>query len=176
MAAPVKPNKISVFGKQPWIWTPTLAQDAPSVATITGASALNVSCYWLSDTALPDMQQDAVELPALLCEKETFETAGQAKWTGGVMRYAIEPQAAPASNGKKAYETLANGAVGYLVGSLGLDVIEHTLVVGDFVNSYPVELGVPHIAPSGNGPDAIAIVTQRYFITAAPKENVALVA
>lgn len=177
MAAPIRPAGAKTFGKEKWVFVPTLANPAaPATATeLTAASALDVSCYFYSSSGKPDVSQDRVTPPPRICDTQQYEAMGLGKWQGGDLHYAVDPQAAAGSDGKKALEKFPEGTTGYLVQRLGVDV-DTDFAAGQFVSVYPVELGTPVVTNEGDGEAAEAAIKQAFAITAKPETLVATAA
>ena len=176
MAAPIRPAGTKTLGSENWLWVPTIADlSAPTKAELTAASALDVTCYFYTSTARPSVNQNRSQPPARICDTQQYEELGLAQWTGGDLHYAIDPQATAGSDGKKAYEALAEASDGFLVNRMG--IAKDTAVdTGQFVIAYPASTGVAVITPEGDGESAEAAVVQGYAITGAPSGLVAVVA
>lgn len=176
MADPIRPAGAKVFGKKNWIFVPAIADTtAPTVAEITGATALDVSCYFYNSTGAPDVNQNRVQAPQRVCDTQQFEQLGLAQWQGGDMRYAVDPQAASGSDGKKALEKFAEGTTGFLVKRTGV-AVDTAVTAGQFVTVYPVALGTPVETEEGDGEAAEAAIKQAFAITAEPSQFVAVAA
>lgn len=176
MAAPVRPASASTYGRDKWWFVPTMTDyTAPKLSEINAAGSLDVSCMLFDSTDKPGVENNRVTKNRRICDTAVYEQIGDAKFNGGNLQYAIDPQAASGSAGKKAFETLTSGAAGYLVRRLGIDVNTDG-ATGQFVNVYPIQLGNPHIQPIGDGETSEASVTQAFAITGPPKQNIALVA
>ncbi len=175
MAAPTRTNSASTFARDKWVWVPTIATPTgPKISEVTGGSTLDVSCYLFDETDKPTVESNRVTRKRRLCDKTQEEGFGVVKYNGGTLRYAVAPQAAAGSSGKKAFETLTAGTTGYLLRRMDLPV-ETDLALGHFVNLYQVTLDVAHIEPIGDGEDAEASVSQDYVIVGTPVQNVAIV-
>lgn len=174
MSAPINPAASKAFAREKFIFVPTLTNPAsPTAAELTGASALDISCYLWEDVNRPTQSTNRVSLMRRLCDSKVFERIGTTQYQGADLVYAVDPQAAALSNGKKAYEKLTAGATGYLVQRDGIDV--NTDIAADqFVNVYPVELGPSIPSKVGSGEAAENAMTCTYAITADPKFVVAV--
>lgn len=175
MAAPTRPNSAKVYTRDKWIFVPTLAdQDAPAAATeVNGASALDLSKMLFASSARPSASTNLASAPRRLGDASVFQFVGETSWTLGELRYSFDPQAAAASEGKEAYETLPAGTTGFLINALNFPV-DDDLAAADFVSVYPVEFGVQVETPEGDGEGAEVAIAQTVAITNPPSINVAL--
>ncbi len=176
MATPTRPAGTKVFGRERDAFVPAIADlTAPKLTEITAASAIDLSCYFYNTTARPDVNQNRVTPPPRVCDTQQFERMGLAQWQGGDLRYAVDPQAAALSTGKKALEALPEGTTGFLVVRFGIAVATD-FAVGQFVKIYPIEVGAQVDLPEGDGEAAEAAIKQAFAVTAQPTGYVALVA
>lgn len=120
----------------------TIANPAsPSLATeINAASSLDVSCFVYADGWSHTLEQNKVEAPLRLCTKRTSDKFGNAKFTLQDLMYVVDPQAAAASDGVKAYETLLPDLSLWFVERQGLNAETDDFTAGEFVNLHPVQL------------------------------------
>jgi hypothetical protein len=148
------PPGVDAEGRRKVIFSPT---QTLSVATLTGATSVEISCYLTKNTigvsAETERGTDERE-----CTVEVFETLGKTTWSVADLEYVWEPQAEPGSLTNKAYEMLAPGTTGILTFQWGLDV-QDDLVAGSKVWQFPVTVGqqVPK-TPEGNAAEKIKIV------------------
>ena len=169
MAAPINPGSTKAFGREKWIFAPTIAStSAPTVAELTGASALDVSCFLFSESARPSQNTNLVTKQRRICDTNQYQQIGVTTYSGGELTYSLDPQAAAASNPKKAYEKFPAGTTGYLVRRLGIDV-NTDIVAAQFVDVFPVELGPPMPTVIGDGETAEVGAVNTFAITAAPQ-------
>lgn len=174
------PEGVRVRGRTSLKWVPTLADPtAPSLATeVNAAGALDISCFVYADSWTPAQEQNKGEAPLRLCTEVTVDEFGNLKYTLPDLSYIIDPQAAAATDGVKAYETLTPGLVGYIVERLGLRAKTEAFVVGQFVTVWPIELG-PQLQ-TGDRSDEFAQFTVMQPIRVSdpgePWQRVALVA
>lgn len=176
MTAPVRPAGVKAFGKEKWSFVPAIAtQGTPKVTEITATGALDMSCYLYDTTAEPAVNQNRVTPPPRLCDTAQYERIGLANYQGGDAIYAVDPQAATGSTGKKAYETLPKGTTGFLVRRLGIDV-NTDWTIGDFVSVFPVEFGEQLITKVGQAEATEVSVQQSFAITGPPSTLVAVIA
>lgn len=176
MAAPIRPNSVSAFGTEKWVFVPTLtAPNAPSLAELNAASALDVTKMLMESSARPDASTEMARSERRVGDVESFEFPGETQWTGGEIMYQFAPQAAALSDGKKAYEKLPQGTTGWLVRRLGINR-DTDLAVGQFVTSFPVAFGVQVETTVGDGASREVAVKQGVGVTGAPYTNKAVVA
>jgi hypothetical protein len=166
---------IPVLGNFSILWVPTIADiDAPSLATELGASAFDLSCYLLADGWEFSTDSNKGTAPRRVCQTSQFERFTTSTYKLKDLRYIIQPQAAAASDGKDAFETLTEGLNGYFVERLGMDP-DTALAAGQFVNVIPVTLGEQTIM-GGDGDNDDFVVFQPVSVRGTPTQNVALVA
>lgn len=175
MAAPINPGATKAFGKEKWAFVPTIADiNAPTVTAVNGASALDISCYLFDDFGRPSQSTNVVTKKRRVCDTVQYQQIGVTTYGSGELQYSVDPQAAAASNGKKAWEKFPAGTTGFLVRRLGLDV-NTDFAAGQFVDVFPVELGPPMPMVIGDGETAEVGVTNTFAITSAPSFIKALV-
>jgi hypothetical protein len=177
MAAPLRPTSTKMYLKERWIFVPTGSYDpdAPSLAILEGSTALDVTNMFFQSSARPSQSTNLARSPKRVGDAESYEFVGETQPSLGELRYAFNPQAAAASDGKKASEKLLPGATGHLVNRLGIDR-DTDSEIGDFVTSYPVELGPQLEVPEGADEGAEVAIAQIAAQTGPKSMNVALVA
>lgn len=175
MVAPVRPNPAKTFGREKVVYTATISSylTALTAAEATAVGNLDISCYLMSDWGRPTQNTNRVQYARRLCDTTQYEAVGTTNYTGGDIRYSIDPQAALLSDAKKAYEKFPAGTVGYFIQRLGVNVTTD-LAAAQFVNIWPVEFGPQMVTPSSDGEDAEAIVMQTFTISAPPKFQLAI--
>lgn len=180
MVAPSKPQLVTANGKDSWFFVPAVAnKTAPTVAEVNAATGLNISCYLWSDFEGLSSSTGKVTLPRLLCELNTYEANDVTTFTVADLDFAFAPQAAAASDGKKAWDKFkAGGLTGFLVRRQGIvaDQSAPEAAAGQFVDVMPVEIG--KAVPGKTGTDAAGVyrATAPVAITGEPAFNVAVVA
>lgn len=172
MAAPVRPDPSQAYGTEKWVFCPT---STLSVATLTGATALDVTDMMLDSSARPDADTNLVEAPMRVGDTESFQFAGKTAWTWGEFRYAFNPQGAALSDGVKAYEKFPAGTTGFFYCRPGIDR-DTDLAIGQFVEEYPVEFGVQVRVKEGDGEGSEWAIKQTLAITNEPTLRQVLVA
>lgn len=146
------------------VWVPAIADpDAPTVAEVTGASAVDVSCYLTGDGWNPGLDEQTIS-DDRLCSRETFEQAGRSSRTLTV-RYVINPTD-PTNN--KAQETFVPGTQGFFVVRPGTDY-EPDLAASDNVRVWPVSAGqMNELPPEAN---SVLKAEQRMFVRGPVRMN-----
>lgn len=175
MAAPIRPAASKNFGREKYLYVPTIADiSAPTVTELTAVGVLDISCYLFDGFTRPDQNTNRVRPERRVCDTKQYESIGITDYSGGDLMYAVDPQAAALSDGKKAYEKLVAGN-GYLVRRNGDDV-NTDVAAGDFVDVMPVELGPSIPITVGSGETAENAMKCAYAITSEPEWLVAVVA
>lgn len=174
------PEGVTVQGNVGLFWVPVIAvSTAPKLATeINAAASLNISCFVMGGSWSPGAEQSKGEAPPRLCSKVTFDRLGNTKYTLQDLVVSVDPQGATGSDGVKAYEKMTAGLAGYVVERLGLDARLSAWAVGQFVNVWPVTLGV-RMPITGDTSDEYAEFTYAQSLvvrTPGPSERVAVVA
>lgn len=175
MAAPIRVAATKTFQREKVVFASAVANylTALSTAEATAAGNLDISCYLMAEWGRPAQNTNRVQLTRRLCDGAQYEQIGTTNYTGGELTYAIDPQAAAASNGKKAYEKFPEGTSGFFIQRLG-PAVSLDLAAAQFVNIFPVSFGPQMIQPSSNGEEQEAVVMQSYAITAPPAFNIAI--
>jgi len=176
MAVPTKPTLVSAFGNESWGFVLTVANiQLPSVAELNAATGFNLSCSVFGEQEGVSATTEKVTLPRLLCETDTFEVNGSTTHAMADLMVSFNPQGAAASVGKKAWETLVSGATGFLWRRQGIAGTTD-LVIGQFVDIIPTQLGTRIPTKTGAGADGVFAFTVPASITSTPAYNKALVA
>lgn len=153
MALTIPPG-VDASGRRNIIFSPT---NSPSVATLTGATCVEVSCYLTKGTfgITGETERGTDERE---CTTQVAEVLGKTTYSMADLDYVWEPQAEAASATNKAYDTLKEGTAGFIVVRYGIDT-GTALTVGDKVDFYPVTLG-PQIpkTPEGGSAEKLKIV------------------
>lgn len=174
MAAPIRPNPVKTFGKDKWVFVATIANTAaPTAAECTAGTVLDVTMMAFDGEGYPTSSTNRPVLERRIGDTIVYEQIGIQNVTGGTMLFQIQPQAAGASDGKKAYEKFIAGTTGYFVRRMGTAVATD-LAAGQFVTVYPVEFSAPFPTTVGEGESAEAAFQSEYAITSAITPLVAL--
>lgn len=178
MVAPTKPRKVRAHGKDSWWLVPAVAnKTAPSAAEINASTGINISCTVLAEGDSLTAETSKVTLPAYLCETEQFEGNDSTTFSMGDVVGGFDPQAAVASNDKKAFEFLRNGFTGFAVRRQGItaDQTASEAASGQFFDVVPVEIARAIPGKSGNDSSAIYTFSAAVSVTGSPALNVAAV-
>lgn len=176
MAAPIRPASAKAYGREKWFFAPAVADlTEPTVAEVTAVTGLDISCYMFDSSGDPTQNTNLVERQRRRCDTKTFQQIGTTQYDGGELRYAVDPQAVAASDGKKAWEKFPEGTTGFFIRRFNVDV-DTDLAAGQFVDVFPVELGPPMTTKEGDGESSEVAATQTFAITSDPEFIVAIVA
>lgn len=153
------------------IFAPT---NSLSVATLNGATAVELTCY-LTKGTLGISAETETGTDERECTAQVFEVLGNTTWTVNDLEYVWETQAAASSPTNKAYDTLKKGTTGFLVLRFGKDV-DTAPAVGDKVWRIPVTLGaqVPK-QREGNAAEKLKI-TQKVVVSGNVVQDAVLIA
>lgn len=178
MVAPTKPQLVIANGKDSWFYVAAIAnKNAPTALEINAGTALNISCYLWSDFEGVTSSTAKITLPRLLCEINQYEANDVTTFSSSDLDFAMAPQAAAASDGKKAWDKFkAGGLTGFLVQRQGItaDQTASEAAAGQFVNVIPVEIGKAIPGKTSTGPDGVYRATAPVAVTAEPAWNVAV--
>jgi hypothetical protein len=117
-----------------------------------------------------------VKLDRRAGDTEAFEFIGETSYEGGDCVMQFSPQAAAASDGKKAWEKFVAGTTGFLCKRE--DVARATTpVAGQFLSSViPVEFGPPIPTKQGEGEAGQGAFKSTFAVTSQPGFNLAILA
>lgn len=176
MAAPIRPSATKAYLREKVVFVPTIAAEgAPTVAELTGASALDVTKMLYASSARPSQTTNLARAPRRLGDGATYEFVGESQSSIGEVRYSFDPQAAAASDGKKAAEKFVEGTTGFLVYRWGIDR-DTDVAAGQFVTVVPVEFGPQNETTEGDGEAAEVAIVQTVAQTGPKSMNVAVAA
>lgn len=172
----INPTGVTAQGNVKLIYVATIADtEEPAMTELSAGTSLDVSCYLFEGGWQPAQEANKVTAPRRLCSRVVYEKFGTTTQSLGDIRYSVSPQAAAASDGKKALEKFVPGATGYLVERLGLDAVTVDFAVGQFVNLYPVVFG-PQLITGDTSDEAAEFEVQQPIAQSGPSvQNVALV-
>lgn len=180
MAAPTKPQLVTANGKDSWFFVPAIADtSAPTAAEINSGTGLNISCYLFAEFEGVTASTGKVTLPRLLCETAQYEANDVTTFTSTDLDFAFSPQAAAASDGKKAWDKFKEGGLsGYLVRRQGVvaDSATSEAVAAQFVDVVPVDIGKAIPGKTGTDASGVYRATAPVAITGEPEWNVAVAA
>lgn len=181
MAEPLRPAAAKLFGRENWIFVPTIASGtlAPTVAEATGASSLDITNIVFADGAPdPSKNTNVVDQNRRFGDTTVSQFVGTTTYGGGEFTYQFDAQGAAASNPVKAWEKFLNSSgtiTGYFVRRQNIAKAT-TPVAGQFVDVYPVEIGPSMPTRSGDGESAEGAAMATFAITSAPAFKIAVLA
>ncbi len=172
----IRPKGTKYYLRSKWVWVPTLANPAaPTVAELTGASALDVTYMFYASTATPSQSTNLATAPKRVGDGVTYQFVGESTLSIGEVRYSFDPQSAALADGRKAFEKFTPGATGYLVNRLGINR-DTDIVATQKVTCYPAECGEQQEVPEGDAEGAEVAIVQTFAATGPKSLNVAVAA
>lgn len=177
MAAPIRPPGTKAYLRKKVVWVPkgTYNPEAPSLAILTGATALDVTKMFYSSSASPSQSTNMARAPKRIGDGESYEFVGESQATLGEMRYSTNPQGVALSDGVKAQEKFVPGSEGFLVFRYGIDR-DTDLLATQFVTSYPAECGPQLEVEEGDAEGAEMAIVQPFAQTGPKSMRKAIVA
>lgn len=177
MAEPLRPAATKVYGKENWVFVPTIGDiTAPTAAEVTAVSALDISrIAFASGAPTPSQSTNLATQERRLADTTETQFIGTTTYAGGEMTYQFNPQGAAASDDVKLWEKIPEGTTGYLVRRLGV-ARATALAAGQFVDVYPVEFGPSMPTKAGDGESAEAAAVCTFAVTSAPAFKKAIAA
>lgn len=142
---------------------------APTVAEVTGTSAVNVSCLALSDGYARSSELAQADRRRA-CEETGYQVAGSRTVTFEPLRMVYDPQD-PTADVSKAYAALTEGEHYYIVERLGISGKEE-LTTGEIVDVYFVRLDTKEKLPPGE--DGELEFTAQFTNLSTPNRDVSL--
>lgn len=178
--AVITPSLVKSYGREKWLWVPgangIADTDAPTIGELSAVGVLDLTGYLFADQfGGPTTTTNKGTLPRRFSETVQYQASGTRTWDMPDLVLAVDPQAAPGSDGKKALEALTEGASGFLVQRQG-DLASVDIATGDYVNVYPVSVDKPLASKTGNDEFAVFALSQSVSITAEPTTLVAVTA
>lgn len=174
MALTIPPG-VDANGRRNAIFCPT---DTLSVATLEGATAVELMCYLTKGTfgVSSDTERGTDDRE---CTLVSAEVMGNTKYSMNDLEYVWEPQDDGSSTTNKAFNLLGprtGGATGFIIVRYGI-LQDTALAVGDLVDKLPVTLG-PQLPKSidGSNPAEKLKITQAVTIGQGAEFGVPLVA
>jgi hypothetical protein len=180
MTEPSRPSPIKTFGKENWIYVPTIADtSAPTVSEITGASSLDITRIAFRDggPAFP-RTTNVVTQNARYGDTLDRQAIGKTTYGNAEMMYQFDPQSAAGSTGKKAYEKFlysSSTVTGYLVRRMGVGRAVAP-AAAQFVDIYAVEFGPSQPTNQGSEDSVEAAASCTVVVTDVPVFNTAIAA
>lgn len=178
MAEPLRPTPAKLYGRENWIYVPTIANtSAPTVAEVTAASTLDVTRIVFADGApSPSQNTNLVSQGRRFGDTTETQFVGTTTYNGGEMTFQFDAQGAAASDGVKAWEKFsAGGVTGYLVRRQNV-ARATSVAAAQFVDVYPVEFGPAMPTRSGDGEAAEGAAVCSFAVTSQPVFKVAVAA
>ena len=179
MVAPTKPQLVTANGKDSWFFVPAIADiTAPTPTEINAATGLNISCFLWAEFEGVTSSTGKVTLPRLLCETQQYEANDSTTYSMSDLDFAFAPQAASATDGKKAWDKFkAGGLSGFLVRRQGVKAndVASEATAGQFVDIIPVEVGAAVPGKTSTGADGVYRAVAPVAVIGAPEWNVAVV-
>lgn len=166
MVAPVRPASTKAYLRKKIVWVPTGSYnpDTPSLAILTGATALDVTKMFFTSSADPSLSTNLASAPKRVGDGETYQFVGESQLALGEMRYSFNQQGAALADTVKAYEKFVPNSTGFLVYRYGIDR-DSDLATGQFVTSYPAECGPQLEVEEGDAEGAEAAIVQVFAAT-----------
>lgn len=179
MTEPLRPTPAKTYGRENWIYIPTIASAtlAPTVAEITAGSTLDITrIAFAGDEPNLNSTTNRVKLDRRAGDTEVYEFIGETTYEGGECVMQFSPQAAAGADGKKAWEKFVAGTTGFI--AKREDVARATTpVAGVFLSSVvPVEFGPPIPTKKGDGEAGQGAFKVTWAVTSAPAFSVAVLA
>lgn len=177
MAAPTRPAGTKAYLRKKIILVKDAAYDpdSPSLAILTGSSALDVTMMFYASSARPSTTNNMAKAPKRVGDGATYEFVGEAQESLGDVRYSFDPQAAALSVGKECAEFLPEGTKGHYVVRYGPDR-DDDLALAQFVTSRPFEAGNQDEDEEGDDEGAEVAIKQALAATGPKSFNKAIVA
>lgn len=156
----VFPDGIKALGNTSVVVAPALANPAaPTVAEVTGAAAVNASCYLYSSFSA-NVTAARGDKPKRFCEKKTRQGFGPETTEISDLQYVEAPQGTDTDPANKVRVAMTPYTTQYVVERRGLPADTAVLAVGDRVNVHQVELGPQSRTRTGDGDQDEFSVTQ----------------
>lgn len=181
MAEPTRPAAAKLYGRENWIFVPTIASAtlAPTVAEINAASGLDITNMVFSDGApSPTQSTNLVDQQRRFGDTTTAQFVGTTTYGGGEFTFQFNQQGAAASEGVLAWEKFLNSGAtvsGYFCRRSNV-VKSTTPAAGQFVDTFPVEIGPSMPGKAGDGEAAEGAATATFAVTATPAFKKAILA
>lgn len=179
MAEPPRPAPAKTYGKENWIFIPAIASAAlaPTVAEATAASGLDITNTVFADAAPdPSKTTNRAQQGRRFGDTSQFEFIGSTVYTGGDIQYAVDTQAAPASAGRKMWETIPDGTTGFLARRQGVARATAVAAGQTLAAVYPVEFGPSDPKDHGDAEASESGAMATFAITGQPKFMVVVLA
>jgi len=143
----------------------------PTVAELTGAGVIDISCYLTGDGLAISVDQQTVS-DERLCSTSTFEKRGRKTHSVDVT-YIDNTNSVANADQNEAREALEEGSHHYLVTRRNV-AYETAIAAAQKVRVYPVEAGFPAEVPGEA--NSVTRSTSKLFVEAEPGIDVAVTA
>lgn len=178
MALPSQPAPALTFGRESAYYVPTggfANYLAPTATELAAASVLDFTLIAMADgTARPSQSNNRVQAGRRMGSTTQYERKGVRQIQGGTLTYAVQPQAAAASVGKKAFEKFLGGpSGGFIVQRFDVDIATAP-TAGQFVKVWPADLSESILQPSSDDESGEVVGQCDYFLTDKESTLVAL--
>lgn len=151
--------------------------NGPKLATeIKAATSVDLSCFLYPAGWAPTVTTNKGTKPPRLCSKEQLEQFNRSTYGLADLLYAWDPQADDTDLDNKAYTTLSEGLVVYLIERLGKDSQDVDFAADDYVNVHKVRLGPQLDAGDPTDENAEFQIRQPAIYELAPVRRVKVVA
>lgn len=155
------------------VWfVPAIADpSAPTVAELTGAGVVDLSCYLTGDGLALSVDQATIS-DERLCSTQVYGQPGRKTFTASVT-YIDNTNSDNETDSNEAADTLIEGTSGYLVTRRGLPY-EVAPAADQKVSVWPIGAGMPtEVAPEAN---SVLRTTQALYVQGEVHQKVALTA
>lgn len=176
MTEPLRPAATKTYGKENWVFVPTIASAtlAPTAAEYTAGT--DISRIVFADGApAPTQATNRASASRRYADTEQYEFIGSTQYTGGDIVYQFGPQGAAASDAVKLWETIPTGTTGFLVRRMGI-ARATAGAAGQFVDIFPVEFGPSMPVDHGDAEASEAAAMATFAVTSAPAFKKAILA
>lgn len=153
------------------ILAPAVAGKAPTVAEVTAASLVDISCYLTGDGLNLTTDQATIQ-DERLCSTQTYEKPGRKTNTAEVT-YIDNSNSEFEDTDNAAAEALIEGSTHFLITRRGVPY-ETPFEAGQKVSVWPIQCGAPREVP----PEANSVIrtTQKLFVTGEVRQRVEITA
>lgn len=159
-------------GSEKVIIVPAIADTSkPTVAELTAAGVVDISCYLTADGFTPSMSEETIS-DSRKCSRQEFEQPGRSKH-GLEVKYIDNTNAPNALTDNKAKDTLIPGSTAFVVTRRGKD-FDLPIVAADLVSIYPIKPGQYSELPGEA--NSVLKIGQKLFVTGEVKTSVKVIA
>jgi hypothetical protein len=154
------------------LFVPTIADtSAPTTTELTGASAVDLSCYLTGSGYKPSVSEQVVN-DERLCTTQVFEQPGRST-ESLELEYIDNTNSPNSTTSNKAVDTLPKGTTGFIVVRRG-KAFDTAIASGDKVTVFPVTaMTQQELPPEAN---SVQKISQKLAVTGQVKRRVAVAA